>query len=194
MADCITMIKYQGLGNDYLVLDPNKNRIQLQGKKIALLCQRGFGLGADGVLYGPDPNISFCGSPYDEDSFGCYAPALIKALDRAAGKRFSFINETGTPMEVLLEKYIDRGMPVIFWACIDMKKEIPGPEWKLLDSGETFTWISNEHCMLLTGYDEEGYWFHDPHGNNGVIRYPKEQVKKRHEAQYAMAIGVDTKF
>ena len=52
-CDCITMIKYQGLGNDYLVLDPNKNRIQLQGKKIALLCQRGFGLGADGVLYGP---------------------------------------------------------------------------------------------------------------------------------------------
>lgn len=53
MNDCITMIKYQGLGNDYLVLDPNKNRVQLQGKKIALLCQRGFGLGADGVLYGP---------------------------------------------------------------------------------------------------------------------------------------------
>ena len=52
-CDCITMIKYQGLGNDYLVLDPNKNRVQLQGKKVALLCQRGFGLGADGVLYGP---------------------------------------------------------------------------------------------------------------------------------------------
>ena len=50
MTDCITMIKYQGLGNDYLVLDPNKNRVQLQGKKIALMCQRGFGLGADGVL------------------------------------------------------------------------------------------------------------------------------------------------
>ena len=148
----------------------------------------------DGILYGPDPNISFCGSPYDEDSFGCYAPALIKALDRAAGKRFSFINETGTPMETLLEKYIDRGMPVIFWACIDMKKEIPGPEWKLLDSGETFMLISNEHCMLLTGYDEDGYWFNDPPGNTGVTRYTKELVKKRHEAQYAMAIGVDTKF
>ena len=53
MKDSITMTKYQGLGNDYLVLDPNKNRIQLQGKKVALLCQRGFGLGADGVLYGP---------------------------------------------------------------------------------------------------------------------------------------------
>lgn len=53
MTDRITMIKYQGLGNDYMVLDPNKNRVQLQGKKIALLCQRGSGLGADGVLYGP---------------------------------------------------------------------------------------------------------------------------------------------
>lgn len=53
MSDCITMMKYQGLGNDYLILDPHKNKVQLQGKKISLLCQRGFGLGADGVLYGP---------------------------------------------------------------------------------------------------------------------------------------------
>ena len=53
MADCMVMMKYQGLGNDYLVLDPNKNGAHLQGKKIALMCQRGFGLGADGVLYGP---------------------------------------------------------------------------------------------------------------------------------------------
>ena len=53
MANTIIMSKYQGLGNDYLILDPKKNQVQLQGKKIALLCQRGFGLGADGVLYGP---------------------------------------------------------------------------------------------------------------------------------------------
>ena len=53
MRDSIIMTKYQGFGNDYLVLDANKNQLQLQGKKIALLCQRGFGLGADGVLYGP---------------------------------------------------------------------------------------------------------------------------------------------
>lgn len=53
MNNNIIMTKYQGLGNDYLILDPNRNRVQLQGKKVALLCQRGFGLGADGVLYGP---------------------------------------------------------------------------------------------------------------------------------------------
>ena len=43
MRDSIIMTKYQGFGNDYLVLDANKNQLQLQGKKIALLCQRGSG-------------------------------------------------------------------------------------------------------------------------------------------------------
>ena len=44
----IILSKYQGLGNDYLILDAKKNHMQLIGKKIALMCRRGFGLGADG--------------------------------------------------------------------------------------------------------------------------------------------------
>ena len=34
----------------------------------------------DGELYGPNPNECFCGSPYDEESFGCYAPVIKNAL------------------------------------------------------------------------------------------------------------------
>lgn len=49
----ITMRKYHGLGNDYLVLDPNKNDVHLQERYIQKLCQRNFGVGADGILYGP---------------------------------------------------------------------------------------------------------------------------------------------
>ena len=59
----------------------------------------------DGKLYGPDPNEYFCGSPYDEDSFGIYAKGLLKALDRAAGTEFCFKDESGTPIQKLLEKY-----------------------------------------------------------------------------------------
>ncbi|MFP3155165.1 diaminopimelate epimerase [Lachnospiraceae bacterium ZAX-1] len=51
--DVITLKKYHGLGNDYLVLDPNKNEIQLHERNIAMLCRRNFGVGADGILYGP---------------------------------------------------------------------------------------------------------------------------------------------
>ncbi len=32
----------------------------------------------DGQIYGADPNEHFCGSPYSEDDFGCYAPVIKK--------------------------------------------------------------------------------------------------------------------
>ena len=36
----------------------------------------------NGELYGPDPRKYFCGSPYDADSFGCYAPVIVNALEK----------------------------------------------------------------------------------------------------------------
>ncbi len=51
--DAVILKKYHGLGNDYLVLDPNRNRIALNRRAIELLCRRNFGVGADGILYGP---------------------------------------------------------------------------------------------------------------------------------------------
>ena len=148
----------------------------------------------DGQLFGPDPWNCFCGSPYDDESFGCYAPVICEALNhyfsRTGNTQYEAVDETGTSMEELRRKYIDAGMPVVFWAAINMREPIIGPSWRLLETGEEFTWISNEHCMLLVGYDEEGYWFNDPYENNGVIRYPKEVTEDRHRVQYSMAVGV----
>lgn len=45
--------KYHGLGNDYLVIDPNVYEINLTPDAIRLICDRHFGVGADGILYGP---------------------------------------------------------------------------------------------------------------------------------------------
>lgn len=151
----------------------------------------------NGVMYGPDPRKFFCGSPYDEDSFGCYAPVIVRALKRVFDELseenqavYEALDETGSSLEDLCEKYLDKGMPVICWACINMRQPIVGPDWKLYETGEDFTWISNEHCMLLVGYDEKGYWFNDPYDNNGLIRYPKEVVKNRHKVQHMQAVGV----
>lgn len=144
----------------------------------------------EGVWYGPDPRTHFCGSPYDEDSFGCYAPVICKALEKILGDAYEVLDRTGTEIDILIREYIDQEMPVIFWACINMREPITGPQWKLKETGETFTWISNEHCMLLVGYDEEGYYFNDPYDNNGVIRYSKDVVKDRYKAQHMQAVGV----
>jgi len=45
--------KYHGLGNDYLVIDPNVVNINLTPDAIRMICERQFGVGSDGILYGP---------------------------------------------------------------------------------------------------------------------------------------------
>ena len=45
--------KYHGLGNDYIVIDPNVKDIKLTPQSIRLICDRNFGVGSDGILYGP---------------------------------------------------------------------------------------------------------------------------------------------
>lgn len=45
--------KYHGLGNDYLVLDPRSFPLVLTPARIQLLCDRHYGLGSDGILWGP---------------------------------------------------------------------------------------------------------------------------------------------
>lgn len=147
----------------------------------------------DGILYGADPRKAFAGSPYDPDSFGCYAPVICKALRRAVGDRFEVIDETGTALPELLSRYIDNGIPVIVWACINMRDPVRGPSWKITGTGEDFTWISNEHCMLLVGYDDENYYFNDPYDNHGVIGYARSLTEDRHRAQYMQAAAVISK-
>jgi diaminopimelate epimerase len=47
--------KYHGLGNDYLVLDPGEVGRELEAREIRRICDRNYGVGADGLLWGPLP-------------------------------------------------------------------------------------------------------------------------------------------
>lgn len=49
----IVLERYHGLGNDYLVFDPNKNELELNEKNVRMICNRNMGLGSDGILEGP---------------------------------------------------------------------------------------------------------------------------------------------
>jgi diaminopimelate epimerase len=55
--------KYHALGNDYLVLDPRDQgqSAMLSAEQITTICDRHFGIGSDGILFGPEPssNASF---------------------------------------------------------------------------------------------------------------------------------------
>lgn len=47
--------KYHALGNDYLVVAPEGLGFELTPEKIERICDRHFGIGADGILFGPLP-------------------------------------------------------------------------------------------------------------------------------------------
>lgn len=46
-------VKYHGLGNDYIVIDPKFFSYTLTKELIKHICHRNLGIGSDGILYGP---------------------------------------------------------------------------------------------------------------------------------------------
>ena len=51
----MNFFKYHALGNDYLVLDPADWRAEFTDVQIIRICHRNFGIGSDGILWGPLP-------------------------------------------------------------------------------------------------------------------------------------------
>ncbi|WP_107656441.1 diaminopimelate epimerase [Nocardia suismassiliense] len=53
----VPFTKMQALGNDYLVVEPNQLARPMDSTLVRHLCDRHFGIGADGVLLGPTDRI-----------------------------------------------------------------------------------------------------------------------------------------
>ena len=46
-------VKYHALGNDYIVIRPESFPGALSPDAMRLICHRHYGIGSDGILYGP---------------------------------------------------------------------------------------------------------------------------------------------
>ena len=130
-------------------------------------------------------------APYWEQE--CIVQALQSALaHEGAADRFEVLDVSGETAAQLC-RFIDEGMPVVFWATLDFT---PVPEerdhWLLAD-GTDFAWKCHEHCLLLVGYDEENYWFNDPWHDHGVCAQPKELVERCHAVQDSYAVTLRRK-
>lgn len=49
----IPFAKYHGLGNDYIVINPSDLKSALTESQIQTVCHRNYGIGSDGILFGP---------------------------------------------------------------------------------------------------------------------------------------------
>jgi diaminopimelate epimerase len=56
----IRFSKYQGTGNDFILIDNRSKEIQLNSEQVRFLCDRRFGIGADGLmLLELEPSVDF---------------------------------------------------------------------------------------------------------------------------------------
>lgn len=141
-----------------------------------------------GMRYGPDPYEVFIGNPRSRSAFGCMAPVIEKALVKYYSSSNFVVNTTGKDMEELCRDYISQGIPVLVWTSINMIEPAYTSSWNL-PNGEKYTWLSNEHCMLLIGYDEEEYYFNDPYTGKEV-KYGKSLSQQRYEAFGRQSIAI----
>ena len=160
--------KYHGLGNDYLVYDPNKNKMELNPANVQLMCNRNFGVGADGVLEGPvisEDRISMVvwnpdGSIAEKSGNGVRIFAkYLKGAGYVQKKDFTiyssggeaaihYLNEEGTRLKASMGR-------ASFWSS-DVPVE--GPRREIINETMVFGRIpypvtclsvGNPHCVIL---------------------------------------------
>lgn len=142
----------------------------------------------NGKKYGPDPYLTFIGSPKSSNSYGCMAPVIESAMKSYYGNQKNILNLTGTSLEKLCADYIDNGIPCLTWVSINMIEPYYSRNWTL-PNGENFRWLANEHCMVLIGYDDDSYYFSDPY-NASVVSYGKSICEQRYKSFGYQAIAI----
>lgn len=136
----------------------------------------------DDKFFGPDFRYVFTGDPEDENSFGCLAPCLVSAAQRYLSDNnaaMSPIDLTGQSFDDLLD-FIDQGTPVIMWSTLGLAAPEYNLKW-ITPNGDVVTWPTNEHCIVLTGYNREENTVrtHDP--IYGVITLNMEALRERYD-------------
>ena len=156
------------------------------------LIKKDFYIDVDGKVYGPDPNSAYPGNPYiasgDNCGYGSYASSTANSIDKVLyPARHQTKVIIGMELSDIVANYIDRDIPVLIWATMDMREPKQGDSWIIdyvdensqYEIGDEFVWIAGEHCLVLGGDDDDNYYFNDPYKNHGVIAYNKDLVNQR---------------
>lgn len=137
-----------------------------------------------GRLYGADYTYVFAGNPDNNWSYGCLAPCIVDAGNRyldSVKSEQKVKNLTGTEFDDLLKNYISKDKPVLVWiTCNDLIAPYYTDSWYTPD-GKYVTWLANEHCVVLTGFDLDKNEVYTADPMSGNKTYPYALFKQRYE-------------
>jgi diaminopimelate epimerase len=162
-------LKYHALGNDYIVLSPKSFQPELSPDIVRLICHRNYGIGSDGVLYGP-LNSKSC-----DFSLRIFNPDGSEAEKSGNGLRIfarslydeGLVNEQPFTVETLggtVSCTVENGGRIVTVQMGEVRfnsQSIPvaGTPREVLNediciNGKTFKFcaatIGNPHCIILT--------------------------------------------
>src|SRR3954462_2952914 len=64
----LSFSKYQGTGNDFILLDNRRGQVAITNEQVASLCDRRFGVGGDGlIILENEPGVDFRMVYYNSD-------------------------------------------------------------------------------------------------------------------------------
>ena len=145
---------------------------------------------SNGTLYGPHPDEAFVGNPLTPEGFGCYPPVICRALQEILGDSALVQNTTGSSLQELSTRFLSAGTPVLIWATINMEPSSQGKSWIVRSTGKEFTWRRQEHCLVLTGFDQTYYYLNDPYNGNGKIKVAKKLLEERYQEMGRRSLAV----
>lgn len=143
----------------------------------------------NGITTAESPWNSFIGSPYNATSYGCYSTVIENALWKIIdNEQYYIVRSSSDSMETLCENYIKNGIPVIIWATAEMRKAYVTDTWITTD-GDSITWIAPEHCLVLTGFDKDYYYFNDPRCEKNTS-YKKSDVEAAYNSLKCQSVAI----
>ena len=146
-----------------------------------------------GIRFGPDPVQKYAGDPASaRGGWGCFAPVIVNALESyldTAGKySHTVLNVSGAELPILCETFINRSIPVAIWITQDYSPVSEVYQWLDYDGEQVYLYPSNQHCVMLIGYDRDSYYVCDPLKEEEYTVIPRADAELSYTSMGSQAV------
>ena len=163
----IEIFKYQGAGNDFLIIDNRDNSIELSPEEIRFLCHRRFGIGADGLMYlGGSSSFDFSMRYFNSDGHegtmcGNGGRCLVAFAARKGIKRYHFEAVDGEHFATISNRQAQTVTVELSMTDVTLIKEL-SPKIFFLDTGSPHLVVFADNLKEYNVIEQGRLWRNNP--------------------------------